>query len=104
MYTSSLTPTPAPARIQSDAARIAAEIRATIPAEEAAELVAYGRRLLDNQPIGDAQTLRFVYQLHHLAYRLPTYLAVAAHLSHDLPTLRDLQQEIARQVAQAVQP
>lgn len=104
MVTDSLPCIPTSPRIQSDAERIAAEIRALIPAEQAAELVAYGRCLLDTQPITDSQTLRFCYRLHHLAYRLPTYLAVAAHLSRDLPTLRALQEEIARQVAQAVQP
>lgn len=102
MYTSSLPLFPTNERIQSYAEEIAVEILLIASSAERRPIEVYGRCLLDKATPSNGQTCRFWQHLHLLAYRLPTYLTLVAHLSTDTPTLRTLQDEIARQVAKGV--
>lgn len=98
MHTDSLPLIPPPARIQADAAHLADGIRAHLTFIEREPIAVYGRCLLANIPPSNGQVLRFINALRRYA----PYCRTAARLSTDLPALRSLQDEIARQVAQGV--
>lgn len=85
--------------LDGQARSIAADILTKIPVNQRLEIEDYGHRLLRGMPVTDGITRRFWTRLHILAVRLPTYTRAAAMLSNNRPAIADLQNAIARYVA-----
>ena len=98
MRTDSLPLIPTPARITLDAAALATGILAHLTFIEREPILVYGRCLLTHVEPTTGQVLSFINALRRYA----PYCREAGRLSTDLGALRNLQDEIARCVAQGV--
>lgn len=90
---------PQPAPYSRTAAQIADGIRASLTYIEREPIAVYGRCLLTSTKPTKGETVRFAAALNRYA----PYRSAAARLSLNLTAQRQLQDEIARSVAQSTQ-
>lgn len=99
MAINSVSQIPIPNPLESDAARIAADIRRKTTPAQRQPIEDYGRCLLHGATPSHGLTARFFTALSICGYRSPSYLRLVGYYARRIEMLRELQQAIAREVA-----